>query len=204
MQSERPPLPPQSSSLGQHFRHLLSKDPHEILVEPRQRERKVKSREGQRPRCPCNNENGNENASLSGMATNRASSTFRDPSKFHLPQPHPYNAQPARCILKGLSLQEPTEIVHLIKYRTLFLTYHIFLKGVSPDSPRFSNHISKTDAYQLKILIAASRIPQNPSFRCRRLFYLKPSAFCLLVKFFCVWYNLARWQNRDKSVPEMT
>ena len=28
--------------------------------------------------------------------------------------------------------------------------------------------------------------------------------FCLLVKFFCVWYNLARWQNRDKSVPEMT
>ena len=27
--------------------------------------------------------------------------------------------------------------------------------------------------------------------------------FCLLVKFFCVWYNLARWQNRDKSVPEM-
>ena len=39
--------------------------------------------------------------------------------------PHPYNAQLARCILKGLSPQEPTEIIQLIKYLpTLFNLSH--------------------------------------------------------------------------------
>ena len=57
---------------------------------------------------------------------------------------HPFALTPpvqrAACALhfQG-SPQEPTEIVHLIKYRTLFLTYHIFLKGVSPDFPSESS-----------------------------------------------------------------
>ncbi|MBR3922771.1 MAG: hypothetical protein IKJ45_06640, partial [Kiritimatiellae bacterium] len=56
---------------------------------------------------------------------------------------HPYNAQPARCLLKGLSLQEPTEIIQLIKHPpTLFNLSHFFKwydprfsKDPTPDVP---------------------------------------------------------------------
>jgi len=53
----------------------------------------------------------------------------------YLSQPHPYNAQLARCLLKGLSLQESAEIIQLIKHPpTLFNLSHFF-KGYDP---RFS------------------------------------------------------------------
>ena len=45
--------------------------PHEISVEPRQRENKVKRWEGQRPRCPCNDESGSGNAAPPGVAVKR-------------------------------------------------------------------------------------------------------------------------------------
>ena len=49
-----------------------------------------------------------------------------------------YNAQLARCILKGLSLQESTEIIQLIKHPpTLFNLSHFF-KGYDP---RFSKYL---------------------------------------------------------------
>ena len=68
----------------------------------------------------------------------------RKSSPFLLPYPHPYNAQPARCILKGLSPQEPIEIIQLIKYPpTLFNLSH-FPKGCVPlFSPYFPERISK-------------------------------------------------------------
>ena len=50
--------------------------PHKISVEPRQRERKVKRWEGQRPRCPCNDESGSGDAAPPGVATNRAARTL--------------------------------------------------------------------------------------------------------------------------------
>ena len=53
----------------------------------------------------------------------------------YLPYSHQYNAQLARCLLKGLSLQEPTEIIQLTNHPPLFLTYLTFLKGVSPTFP---------------------------------------------------------------------
>ena len=57
---------------------------------------------------------------------------------------HPFALTPtvqrAACALhfEG-SPQESTEIVHLIKYRTLFLTYLTFPKGVTPDFPSESS-----------------------------------------------------------------
>ncbi|MBR2920537.1 MAG: hypothetical protein IKC27_04190 [Kiritimatiellae bacterium] len=45
--------------------------PHEISVEPRQLKRKVKRWEGQRPRCPCNDESGSGDAAPPGVATKR-------------------------------------------------------------------------------------------------------------------------------------
>ena len=59
----------------------------------------------------------------------------KPPSIRTIPIPHPYNAQLARCLSRGLSLQEPTEIIQLIKYPpTLFNISH-FPKGCVP---RFS------------------------------------------------------------------
>ena len=44
----------------------------------------------------------------------------------HLPYPPPYNAQLARCLSEGLSLQESTEVIQLIKYLpTLFNLSHL-------------------------------------------------------------------------------
>jgi len=45
--------------------------PHEISVEPRQLKRKVKRWEGQRPRCPCNDESGSGDAAPPGPAAKR-------------------------------------------------------------------------------------------------------------------------------------
>ncbi|MBR3921572.1 MAG: hypothetical protein IKJ45_00520, partial [Kiritimatiellae bacterium] len=50
--------------------------------------------------------------------------------------------QLARCLLKGLSLQESTEIIQLTKYLSLFLTYLTRLKGVTPDFPLIFNEVT--------------------------------------------------------------
>ena len=42
------------------------------------------------------------------------------------------HAQLARCILKGLSLQEPTEIIQLIKYPPALFNLSRFPKGCVP------------------------------------------------------------------------
>ena len=49
--------------------------------------------------------------------------------------PKPYNAQLARCLLKGLSLQETTEIIQLIKDPTTLFNLSHFPKGVSLNFP---------------------------------------------------------------------
>ena len=45
------------------------------------------------------------------------------------------NTQHARCLLKGLSLQEPTEIIQLIKYPSTLFNLSYSLEGCDP---RFS------------------------------------------------------------------
>ena len=49
-----------------------------------------------------------------------------------LAEPHPYNAQLARCFLKGLSLQKATEIIQLIKYPFTLFNLSNFPKGCVP------------------------------------------------------------------------
>ena len=67
--------------------------PHEISVEPRQHERKVKRWEGQRPRCPCNDESGSGDAAPPGPAANRPmTKPTRPMTKRH--EPHVRNKTP--------------------------------------------------------------------------------------------------------------
>ena len=74
----------------------------------------------------------------------------------HLPQPHPYNAQLARCILQGLSLQESTEIIQLINHLpTLFNLSH-FPKGCDPEK------------FQESRKLQSSREGQRPRCPCTR------------------------------------
>ena len=55
------------------------------------------------------------------------------------------HAQLARCLLKGLSLQEPTEIIQLTKYLPTLLNLSHSLEGCDP---RFSNQsVSARTAY---------------------------------------------------------
>jgi hypothetical protein len=59
------------------------------------------------------------------------------------------HAQLARCLLKGLSLQEPTEIIQLIKYLPALFNLSRFPKGCVPLFPKYrdkqDNHTDKSN-----------------------------------------------------------
>ena len=81
----------------------------------------------------------------------------KPPSIRTIPIPHPYNAQLARCLSRGLSLQESADIIQLINHpHTLFNLSHFF-KGYAPDFPTKSLARRKRRAFFV------------PEFRLRRV-----------------------------------
>ena len=82
------------------------------------------------------------NVLVARATTNRAANTFRVPTKSFYRNLTRTTRSLRVAFLKGLSLQEPTEIIQLTKYLSLFLTYLTRLKGVTPDFPLIFNEVT--------------------------------------------------------------
>ena len=76
------------------------------------------------------------NVLVARATTNRAANTFRVPTKSFYRNLTRATHSLRVAFRRGLSLQESTEIIQLIKNPPTFLTYLIFPKGMSPYFPK--------------------------------------------------------------------